>query len=107
MAVADIRTINPDHLSLPFQAIECSLADIGQRSRETWIKAAKAFFEMTCGKELRANVLSNEASRLDLDLFYKKDDGDWCKVNDKLIELELAKKTSTLIAPGKLMIIPG
>ena len=110
MAIKDIRTIQPDHLTLPFQAIECSLANVGryrgEDGKSKWTEAAKALLEMTKDKELRANVRSNEAFRLDLDLFYNNEDK-WENVNDKLIGLELASYSPNLIAPGKLMIIPG
>ena len=110
VAIADIRTIQPDHLTLPFQAIECSLANVGKykgaNGQRKWSEAAQVLLEMTKEKELRANVRSNEAFRLDLDLFFKTGDK-WENVNEKLIGLELASHSPNLIAPGKLMIIPG
>jgi len=105
--IADIRTINPDHLSLPFQAIECSLADVGP-AKKGWQEASKTLYNMTKGKELRANVRSNEACRLDVDLFAKNpSNGTWENINEKLIELKLAVSSPTIIAPGKCLIIPG
>ena len=128
--VADIRTINPDHLSLPFQAIgtvedtalkiqskcmrnllyftECSLANVGCGKRG-WQEASKALFEMTKGKELRANIRSNEAYRLDVDLFARNPEtnGAWENINEKLIEQKLAVSCPTIITPGKCLIIPG
>jgi len=106
--IADIRTINPDHLSLPFQAIECSLADVGPVKKGWQIEASEKLYKMTKGKELRANVRSNEACRLDVDLFAKNpSNAVWENINEKLMELKLAVSNPTIIAPGKCLIIPG
>ena len=86
---------------------ECSLADVGP-AKKGWQEASKTLYNMTKGKELRANVRSNEACRLDVDLFAKNpSNGTWENINEKLIELKLAVSSPTIIAPGKCLIIPG
>ena len=87
---------------------ECSLANVGCGKRG-WQEASKALFEMTKGKELRANIRSNEAYRLDVDLFARNPEtnGAWENINDKLIEQKLAISCPTIITPGKCLIIPG
>ena len=46
------------------------MADVGP-AKKGWQEASKTLYNMTKGKELRANVRSNEACRLDVDLFAK------------------------------------
>ena len=91
-----------------FSFTECSLADVGPVKKGWQIEASEKLYKMTKGKELRANVRSNEACRLDVDLFAKnQSNAVWENINEKLMELKLAVSNPTIIAPGKCLIIPG
>jgi hypothetical protein len=108
--VLSIRQIEPHFLHMPFQAVECSLANIkpGPKESGIWPRSVnRKFRELTTnGVPLRATVTANLESRLEVDL-YALINEDWINVADELKERNLVVDCHNSIDLSKSLVLPG
>lgn len=109
--ILSIREILPQYLQLPFQAVECSLANIvpykGKQGDEWPLAVREEFRRLTASVRMKAEILSDMGGRLELKLLAHKETGGWMDVAQALIDKKLASNQETVIQPRGKIIIPG
>lgn len=118
-----LREMKPAFLQLPFQAVECTLAKVLPKdsSEMQWSRAATEEFRRLTNTQggrlqLKAKLLSDTASRLELQLAYSRDAGrSWRDVGEELVSKGLAATAAACVyqpatAPASkvlLQVFPG
>merc|ERR1712080_185954 len=111
-----IREIQLPFLKLPFQAVECSLANVAPPPSTSgrWSKPAREKFRQLTGQgvHLKAKVVGNLGGRLDVVDLMAWNGTCWDDIAEKLVEEKLATISvcdmSHVIESGKkITMIPG